>query len=253
MKLFREFSAVIIITVIMTFAVSSGNIHAKNKQVLTEKFLFEGNWKQDEISDCGILIMFQTDGSFTMYRDDFCNNEATEDALNAEGSYKIKGNKIILKVEVVTNGRGISEGETFTGILKETDSLIYKWYLEFNQPLGTVTDIDSRRQEGEPFVLDGIETVAMGAKEGLTTAVVKVRTKPGTSSPEMNYSCCSTCGTSKTLKKGHNVIIYARTKNRDKAGNKENYWYFIEFTPGNCGDYEEYFNGWVFAEFIKIK
>jgi uncharacterized FlaG/YvyC family protein len=105
-------------------------------------------------------------------------------------------------------------------------------------------------KEGEPLKINGRDAVAMGAKEGITTAVLKMRETPSSTAKEIHftYDDVDETYTVKALPKDTSLIILARTKDTDKVGKYSNYWYYVEFER-----YFDYMRAWVYGEFVKIK
>ena len=105
-------------------------------------------------------------------------------------------------------------------------------------------------KEGIKGRINGIEAISMGGKKGVTTENVRIRPKPTIDSKYLEYSN-EIEGKLPYYPKGWDVIIYARTLNKDKIGKWNNYWYYVELV---C-DSREMESGWVwvYGEFIKIK
>lgn len=240
------FAAVTVISMFMTgtgFSKSGAKI---TPQLLTsEKWAIPWDANDDECDGKGGTATFTADGRFTLLRD--CRG--WEDKIDASGSYKISGDKIILKVEK-SEGEIIVTGMTLNGILTGEGSL------KFDDPLGYVVNRKSLEpvKAGESFKLNGFDVISMGEVSGLTTSVIKVRHKPGTNSGEKTWT--GTCDSDsevlfKSIKKDSGLVIVARTKEKDKVGKWNNYWYYVKFPiESTCGGSE---SGWVFGEFVKIE
>ena len=105
-------------------------------------------------------------------------------------------------------------------------------------------------EEGIKGEIDGIEVISMGGKKGTTTENVRIRPKPTINSKYLEFNG-GMVGRFPYYPQGYDVVIYARTINKDNIGEWNNYWYYVEL---DC-DTLEMESGWVwmYGEFIKIK
>jgi hypothetical protein len=227
----------------------AGTAYSKDKVKLTPEFLASEKWvlpwSEDDYDDnCPGKAEFTKKGTFTLLRK--CSH--AEMWINASGSYKIKGDQIILKVEK-SEGEIIVEGNIFTGKLDSEGSL------KFDDPLGYIENKKSTEpvKAGEPVKINSIDAVSMGSVSGHATSVIKIRIGPGTDKKEITWTgnCDTDSEEFKSVKKNTELVILARTKEKDKVGKWTNYWYYVKFyKESSCGGSVE---GWVFGEFVKIK
>ena len=242
------FTAVFFLTLFMT-----GTIHSKDEVKLTPDYLASGKWilEGENITGkpCSGEAKFTKDGRFTMFRD--CSHHESE--IDISGSYKIDGNKLIYTVEKSPEGTEFEKGYKGTAILTDKDSIKYKWYLQSDK-LGNVYNHNTLIKESEIVSVNGIDAISTGVKKGTVTNVLKIRGAPNASAKEVNfYSCVSgETVTAKSIEKGKELTIYARTKEKEQVGKWNNHWYYIEFYSDNC-EGPDSVTGWVFGEFVKIK
>ncbi len=102
--------------------------------------------------------------------------------------------------------------------------------------------------------IDSVPVIYLGEASGHATTAVKFRAAPDAASQA--GTCYSDGGTIETLPKKGGVAVVARTVNKLKVGNWENYWYFVRVVGYECGFGEPqrslpYKGAWVFGEFIK--
>ena len=224
-----------------------------DKQTLSKDCLVSRSWGPE--NRVGMKIKFTPDGHFESVYD------YGQSYSDGSGSYTIKDDKLSLKIESskidsTTAGLTLNNGT----LNYDAASPKYRRYILFkagevkglylNEDL-KIWDYNSITKEGEPLTINGIEASAFGAKEAVTTAIVKVRETPGVSGKEIHYSYEDMDGTVvniKALPKDASLIVLARTKEKDKVGKFNNYWYYVEFER-----YIDYMRGWVYGEFVQMK
>ncbi|HOP31463.1 MAG TPA: hypothetical protein PK293_13620 [Spirochaetota bacterium] len=242
--------------IIFLFSLFLTLIPAENKaddsQSLTTDYLTSGNWGPENI--LGMKIKFTRDGRF---ESEINYGQSYNDTA---GTYSIKNGKLTLVIEnsamdsslagfILKNGTLINDPSSpkyrqyisYKG--KELEQLYIKGELK-------IWNYNTLVKEGEPLKINGREAIAMGAKEGLTTAVLKMREAPSSTAKEIHYTYVDVdqTFTVKALPKDRSLIILARTKDKDKVGKYNNYWYYVEFER-----YFDYMRAWVYGEFVKIK
>jgi hypothetical protein len=235
------FTALSVMTIFMT-----EKVHSEDKPVLTPDYLASNTW--DQFNESCVAIKFTKSGQFDMTY--VCDNHC-EEYKQGSGSYKIKGDTVTLTFEKFPQCTTFSEGETLQGKLKNEDSFGYRWYISFDSV--RVYNHNTIIKAGDVVNLYGVDAVSMGSVSGHTTAALKIRKAPGAKEEEITWdgSCDSDNETYKSIKKDTELTIYARTKNKDKVGKLENYWYYVKFyKEGYCGGSVE---GWVFGEFVKVE
>lgn len=233
-------SAVFIFSLFMT-----GTVYSKDEVKLTPEFLASNNW--DLENGCDIEIKFTGDGRFTIIQR--CGNSAETDYINISGGFKINGDKITLTVESAEEMSEIKKGKSLQGVLVKKNNLKYRWCLDFKD--FTIWNINILTAAGDAASINGIAAVTMGVKTASTTTVIKVREAPGASAKEINFECGDNDETIKSLGKGKSLTVLARTKDKDKVGKWNNYWYYVEYKK--CEFDDGFSRGWVFGEFVKVE
>lgn len=245
----RSIPGLILIIAIFIFTLfMTGIVHPAGKPELTPEYLVSNTWGQ--FNESCVAIKFTKDGRFDMTYE--CENHC-ESIKQGSGSYKIKGDTITLTFEKLPQCTDFNKGEVLHGKLSDLNSLQYRWYLSFDERGITVYNYSTEIKTGDAVTIQGVEAVSMGSASGHTTSVLKIRTAPGAKEKEITWegSCDSDTEVYKSIKKDTGLVIFARTKNKDKVGKMENYWYYVRFDKeGYCGGSVE---GWVFGEFVKIK
>lgn len=251
---------IMFITAVIISMITAWSINAADKQALTSEFLSSGKWEISigEMSDpaspeCRGEATFSKDGHFIFKRD--CGDN--ENRIDCSGIYKIKGDKLSFTIEKSPDGTFFNKGYTGYASIVDSDSLKYRWAVKFDK-MGILYNKNNLIKEGESFLVEGIDAIAMGEKSGTVTTPLKVREKPDTSAKEVTFCECADvdgltdCVKLKSLKNGTDLIIYARTKEKKSVGKWNNYWYYVEFSFNGCEGRDDYY-GWVFGEFVKIK
>lgn len=228
--------------------------YAGDSVTLTPEYLVSGSWGPENF--IGMKIRFLAGGRFdseVSWGQSYCT---------ASGRFSIKGGRLELTMENSKTGPFCGVMTIRDGVLaSDVSSAKYKNYilfkadqvkdLYFNQDL-KIWDYNSRLKEGEALSINGIDAVAMGAKDALTTTTVKVRETPGTTGKEIHYSYeeegSETTVTVKALPKNKSLTVLARTKEKIRVGKTSNYWYYVEFET-----YISYTKGWIYGDFVLIK
>jgi hypothetical protein len=108
--------------------------------------------------------------------------------------------------------------------------------------------LESKVKEGAKRSIDGIPVIAMGLKKGISTDDVKIRKKPSVESESVKFQAglyAEEAEEKNFVPKNTEIIIIARSVNKEKVKNWNNYWYYIKVGMND--------GVWAFAEFIKIK
>lgn len=105
--------------------------------------------------------------------------------------------------------------------------------------------------------IDSVPVIFLDKAAGSTTTAVKFRQAPDATAQA--GKCFSDGGPPiNVLEKNTGVSVFARTLEKVKVGNWNNYWYFVDAGP-HCSFGEDqqkslpYGGVWVFGEFIKLK
>jgi hypothetical protein len=109
-------------------------------------------------------------------------------------------------------------------------------------------------KEGIEKKINNISVITMGSKEGMLEYNMKFRTEPNAKSKIIPFPVIDEKREGMTknidfIPKGYVIKIIARTKEKYKINDWNNYWYFVSVddTFGN-----KTIKGWMFSEFIKI-
>ena len=248
----RYFHTAVIFLSSLFFILIPGENRADDAQSLTTDYLTSGSWGPENL--LGMKIKFTRDGRF---ESDISFGQA---GTEASGSYTIVKGKLNLSIEKSEPERSIAGLILKNGTLfSEPGSPKYRTYILFKgkeleqiyfKNELKIWDHNTLVKEGDPLKINGRAAVAMGAKEGITTAVLKMRETPSSTAKEIHYTYddVDETYTVKALPKDTSLIILARTKDTDKVGKYNNYWYYVEFER-----YFDYMRAWVYGEFVKIK
>lgn len=241
------------ITIIILSTIFTGKAFSSDKPSLTPEFLASGKWSVEDNSACTSAFEFTAKGKFKFSHE--CH--ASEDWVDVSGSYKIKGNKIIYKIEDGKTGSDaiLKLGHSGEANLSDRNSIKYRCYLEFdNLGIGRVYNKNSLIKNAELVLIKDIEAVSTGGTSATVVNSLKMREAPTTSAKEITLDLCvnGLHASAKSIEKGTSLTVYAHTKEKDKVGKWNNYWYYVEFNDNNCED-GAYNSGWVFGEFIKLK
>jgi hypothetical protein len=98
--------------------------------------------------------------------------------------------------------------------------------------------------------IDGIKVITMGCKTGIINDNAKIRIKPSIDSDTIKYSTSFDAPTLQYCPKDSIITVLARTENKEKIKNWNNYWFYVELT--DASEYEKRY-GWIYSEFITIK
>ena len=241
--------------IILTFCFMRPGINQESGKSLTPEYLASTKWGPENLY--GMKVSFTKKGKFE------ANINYGQDYSEAKGTYVIKNGKVTLTVDKIpadkqVEGMILKDGQLSDGVLKyDEKSPKYQWCLVFKEGKSMylhgevkIWDHKSLIPEGTVFKIQGKDVVAMGAKQAETSTVVKVRETPSVKGKEIHYTYEDAMDTVtvKSLEKGKSLIVLARTKEKDKVGKWDNYWYYVEFET-----YINYMRGWVFGEFVKMK
>lgn len=104
--------------------------------------------------------------------------------------------------------------------------------------------------------IHSVPVIFLGRAKGHATTAVKLRAAPDATSEA--GKCYNDGGMIETLQKKDGVEVVARTVNKVKVANWENYWYFVTVNAFECQFTNQkqrlpHHGAWVFGEFIKYK
>jgi hypothetical protein len=133
-----------------------------------------------------------------------------------------------------------------TRYLKNADGSLILW----NEKSVQKADTPITLQPGD------IKCVTLGNRLTSTTDNVRVRKGPGTDFEYMQFSYkdvkSNTVKQHGSVLNGTNIRILARTVEKQKVNNWENYWYYIEYKEP-AGSFLTYKNAWMYGEFIYVQ
>ena len=251
MKIYNIKSLLIILLSVSFVIFTPQNNSADDAQTLTVDHLFSGTWGPENL--IGMKIKFTREGKFES------EINFGQAGTEASGSYAITKGKLNLSIEKSEPERSIA------GIILKNGTLIndpsspkYRQYISFKgkeleqlyiKDELKIWNYNTLVKEGELLKITGRDAIAMGAIEGATTAVLKMRELPASNAKEVHYTYddIDQTYTVKALPKDTKLVILARTKDRDKVGKYNNYWYYVEFER-----YFDYMRAWVYGEFVNI-
>jgi hypothetical protein len=181
-----------------------------------------------------------------------------------QGTFEIVGEKIRLKPTFCGSGPGEAQDcnatfNTGTCVFKEdsknleyrydlicTSEKKFKIYTDYS-PVNDTISFDVRQfpvQVGSEREYAGTKVIVLGNTKGEVIEDVILRNGPGTSFPSLEYIVNAYDGPRlKSLPKGRQPIIHARTATKHKVKNWENYWLLISIDDSR--------KVWAFGEFIK--
>ncbi len=239
-------SAVLIISVTAVYS-------ADKVKALTAEYLISGSWGPENW--LGMKIKFGSDGKFESSID------YGQTGTDLSGSYTVTNGKLTLKIEnsnldksiiglVIKDGKpGYDPASLkYRNYISFTDKEIERLYIKGRDL--RIWDHNSLIKEGEPVRVHSIDAIAMSARKGVNTSVLKMREAPSQNSRELQYTYedIDKTYTVKALPVNTALTILARTKEKEKIGKWNNYWYYVEFET-----YLDYMRAWVYGEFVKIE
>lgn len=156
--------------------------------------------------------------------------------VEATGTYKIKGKKVVL------------EGGKTCVLNQKSRSLVVTDELKCGSTI--YYNVRTRRPEGDEVTIRGQKSVLMGAKDGKLTTAAVYRVKPSIKAASIVCDHEGAVGSRSPLVNGFTVI--ARTKDKVKVNKWENYWYYVS-VPDDESRSCRASTGWVFAEFVEVR
>jgi len=226
---------------------------------LTINYLSENDWGTDENlkMKAGLYINFNKDktcelqvsegggsggsinGTYVINNNMLTVFSNDGDIVLKDGTLKIVENSLKWKFGLFFEHAGIDiKGEYFTYNFNEY-KIVYQRNIYVN--------------EGTEVVIDDIPAVTMGLVSGITVENVNIREKPDLKAKKIKYRYFKWGSDEEEelsyIKKDEELRVLARTTNKEKIDNWNNYWYYIEYTYG----YGDSLTVWVYAEFIKLE
>ncbi|MCU0847468.1 MAG: hypothetical protein MUD12_06230 [Spirochaetes bacterium] len=187
-----------------------------------------------------------------------------------EGEYKYKDGKIYLHPQKCLHHEkgpampcGDTMGEAVCSLHESIGSLYFTHCLKvssvskrsvFTQdPKGGGSYIEfeiqeSKVREGSKRFIGNVQVIVMGMKNGTTTDNVKIRKRPSVDSESVKYRAGLFGDDAReydSVPKNTDVTVIARTLEKTKVGNWNNFWYYVRAGAGD--------GVWMYGEFLKIK
>jgi len=248
----------IIIAAIVIIGVSSAAFLLAGDAGIDQNFLTNNSFKYGTVISSGEII-FQNDGTYSI--------EYGSEGMNwyDKGAYSIKKDNVHLKPEVCSSHKGGdvidcsgSMGEAVCSVQSDATSIYYYKYfvctsqknknaISTNVASMTCPVENSKIKAGTSKVYKGISVVTMGQVKGSTTTSVKIREKPSINSKSLEYTkeLFAPDSVQQSVPANTEVVMIARTRDRNKVQNWNNYWYLV-----NVGVMNEV---WIYGEFVKVK
>lgn len=112
---------------------------------------------------------------------------------------------------------------------------------------------------GAERVIRGEKAITVGLKTAVLKTAMKIRTAPNSKAKAYFFRKLEAENDRDSLPERHEITLLARTKQKDKIGSNENYWYFADlglemsycaspFKENICES-----TGWIFGEWLDIK
>jgi hypothetical protein len=247
----------IIIISIVIIGVSSAAFLLAGDAGIDKNFLTNNPFKSGTIISNGEII-FQKDGTYSI--------EYGSEGINwyDKGTYSIKKDKVYLKPKVCSSHKGGdvidcsgSMGEAVCSVQSDANNMYYyKFFVCTSQKNKNAISTNvanmncpvenSKIMAGMSKFYKGIPVVTMGQAKGSTTTSVKIREKPSINSKSLEYikELFAPDSVQQSVPANTEVIMIARTRDRDKVQNWNNYWYLV-----NVGVMNEV---WMYGEFVKV-
>jgi hypothetical protein len=118
-------------------------------------------------------------------------------------------------------------------------------------PVQFIRTLDLRIERMEWEFLDGNPGVAVVGvnRGGKVTTAVKLRKKPSTTAPVVQYFARARNERLDFVPVGEKVFVLSRTSDKVRVGDWNNYWYFVRYSDPGYGDGR---TAWAYAEFIAL-
>lgn len=229
--------------IVIAFAIFSG-CKKEEPLVITAEYLSGSKWGPDN-GRYGWFIEFRKDGTYD-------ENFAGEGCGGYKGTYAIINKAVVLNANqkdactpdqkpVVNRKCAVEKDEKS---LYRTVKMVCDGQYGYHR-------LDSTAAADRPVDIQGVPAVSMGARNAEVKEAVMFRASPDKSGKVI------TCKDHEAkamgaLPKGMQLIVLARTKDKVRVGNWENYWYFVDpnidwYSSCDSGE------GWVFGEFVEFK
>jgi hypothetical protein len=214
-------------------------VSGAGKTELTGAFLAGTKWGPEHQG--GKHVNFKAGGVYDGWEDHIQSGEPVK------GTYIIAGGTLSLVSDA--NAPYLAGGVPGEDPL----SLRYTRYLQFGGGV-KLWDLNSRGPAGRSISIGGVKAVTMAMRKGEITKNAKFRTGPSPTAKEMSFERFKESGEMDTEKIAFlpaktPIVILARTERKVRVQQWENYWFYVEAEE----PIDQWKQGWVFAEFIKVE
>jgi hypothetical protein len=246
------FSSIIVLALLLVTFLMAGD------DIIDQTFLTKNSFKYGTVISSSELI-FLSDGTYAY--------EYGSEGMNwfNRGTFSIKSNTVYLKPDFCSSHKegaagncAETMGEAFCSIqTRPNDLYYYKYFICTSKNNKNAVSVNvaampfavenSKNKAGASRIFKGIPVVTMGLVKGVTTTNVKIREKPSINSKSLDYNkdMYSPDTVQQSVPAATEVIVIARTRDRDKVQNWNNYWYLV-----SMGFTSEV---WMYGEFVKLK
>lgn len=217
-----------------------------------EEKTIETQWSSNEPGKCSIILKLYSDKSWNA---ECCGPGS---CIEGEGSYAEGAHSISFKVKKSVKTNPDKKDDFYVKLFKSSCEWTEdKTRLDFLELLTCGTTFlfkeSSKVREGTEIESKHGILIALGQKNGKISDDAKFRNTPSIKSKTNKCKieiAMDSFGMDGVIPKNSSVKLLARTKDKMKVKNWENYWYFIE-TFSSVGDKNCKENtGWVFGEFV---
>lgn len=254
MSIIKTINHIIVKCILLLLLLSTPGLSAKPVHKISPEYLARTSFSGPDF----FALRFPENNKFNLSQD------VEGSTINVSGSYQIKANQasIVLTVKKDQN----KEFANYTGAKKftcflydSTKYLQFKYELQCHPKKWIFYDKTAKRSTSKRLKIDNIDLVTMNQKARVNDAV-RVRSKPSLKGKKLEYCVLSdakklTC--KKSIPKGVQVKVLARTASKMKIQKWHNYWYYIEYDKPYYIDYAESYataksNAWAFGEFLDV-
>lgn len=244
------------ISIVLGIGLMIMTLYAATAPVLDRQLLVDKEF-QYGVQMSAAILSFKPNGTYT------ASFSSGAKSWYNEGAYTLAGSTVTLTpVQCLSHegGRTIpcseSLGAAMCTIKEAGDNLHFARFLSCRspnrQPLGVGTSVIDfyhdgfRLPAGTERKWQGVPVVTTGNQFGVTTTAVKIRKAPSVTAAVVPFSPGpQKKGDASAVPAGTDVVIVARTKDRQTVDTWNNYWYLVSVGPIDLV--------WMFGEFVKLK
>jgi len=229
---------------ILLFIIISLNVSSCKKESIDQKIDFSSSfWQAEEKSGFGTYLELTKNGKFQKgFSGEGCG-------IQLNGEYQLLEKAIRFSPKSITECGSGDKLDTFEcSIMKASDTIFRNVYIDCGK-FGTFWNRDSIVPIGTARKLGTFDILTMGLVSTEIKENAKIRKEPKKTA--QNFQC-KYQGTQPQdfISAGTKVEVIARTLDKSKVDNWENYWYYLRTEEDWYGDGCP--TGWVFGEFVKL-